>query len=54
MRRRWPTLVAGGIVIAAGFAVALVELLPFPKGSIWIVAGAAALLLFVLRVAARP
>ncbi len=54
MRRRWPTIAAGGVVIAAGFAIALVELFRFPKGSVWIVAGAAALLLFVLRVVARP
>ncbi len=53
-RARWPTLAAGGIVIAAGFAIALVELLRFPKGSVWIVVGAAALLLFLLRVVGRP
>lgn len=53
-RDRWPTIAAGGVVIAAGFAIALVELLHYPKGSIWIVAGAAVLLLFVLRVVGRP
>ena len=53
-RARWPTIVAGGIVVAAGFAIALVELLGYPKGSVWVVVGAAALLLFVLRVVARP
>ena len=53
-RARWPTIVAGGIVVAAGFAIALVELLRYPKGSVWVVVGAAALLLFVLRVVARP
>jgi len=52
-RSRWPTITAGGVVIAAGFAIALVELLRFPKGSVWIVVGAAALLLFVLRVVGR-
>ena len=53
-RGRWPTIAAGGVVIAAGFAIALVELMQFPKGSVWIVVGAAALLLFVLRVIGRP
>ena len=51
---RWSTLAAGGVVIAAGFAIALVELLRFPKGSVWVVVGAAALLLFLLRVVGRP
>jgi hypothetical protein len=52
MRRRrsqWPTLAAGGVVIAGGFAVALVELLGFPKGSVWVVAAAALLLVLLLR-----
>ena len=53
-RARWPTIAAGGIVVAAGVAIALVELLRYPKGSVWVVVGAAALLLFVLRVVARP
>ena len=41
-------------VLAAGFAIALVELLRFPRGSVWVVVGAAALLLFLLRVVGRP
>ena len=52
MRRRrsqWPTLAAGGVVIAGGFAVALVELLGFPKGSVWVVAAVALLLVLLLR-----
>jgi len=55
MRRRagWPTIAAGGVVVAAGFAIALVELLRFPKGSVWMVVGAAALLLFLLRLVGR-
>jgi hypothetical protein len=52
-RARWPTIAAGGIVIAAGFAIALVESLRFPRGSVWIVVGATALLLFVIRVIVR-
>jgi len=53
-RARWPSIAAGGVVVAAGFAIGLVELLRFPKGSVWVVVGAAALLLFVLRVVGRP
>jgi hypothetical protein len=52
--KRWAGIAAGGLIIAAGFAVALVELNRFPKGSVWIVVAAAALLLFVLRVVGRP
>jgi UDP-N-acetylmuramyl pentapeptide phosphotransferase/UDP-N-acetylglucosamine-1-phosphate transferase len=38
-RRRSQTglVVAGGVVILAGVAVGLVELLHFPKGSVWVV-----------------
>ncbi|HEX9819432.1 MAG TPA: hypothetical protein VGD07_07455 [Methylomirabilota bacterium] len=50
MRRgRWTPLVAGGVVIAAGFGVALVEVYRLPRGSIWLVVGAAALLLVLIR-----
>lgn len=50
MRRgRWAPLVAGGVVIAAGFGVALVEVYRLPKGSIWVVVGAAALLVVLIR-----
>ena len=38
-------LLAGGVVIAAGFAVALVELFHFPRGTIWGVAIAAGALI---------
>jgi UDP-N-acetylmuramyl pentapeptide phosphotransferase/UDP-N-acetylglucosamine-1-phosphate transferase len=38
-RRRSQTglVLAGGVVILAGVAVGLVELLHFPKGSVWVV-----------------
>jgi hypothetical protein len=49
-RLRWAPLVAGGVVVAAGFGIALVEALHFPKGSIWVVVGAAVLLVLLLRV----
>ena len=53
-RARWPTIVAGGVVIAAGFAIALVELLRLPKGSVWVVVAVAVLLLFIVRAVGRP
>jgi hypothetical protein len=49
-RPRWPSIVAGGVVIAAGFGVALVEAYRLPKGSIWIVVGVAVLLVVLTRV----
>jgi hypothetical protein len=52
MRRRrsgWAPLLAGGVVIAAGFGVALVEIYRWPKGSIWFVVGVAALLVLLIR-----
>jgi hypothetical protein len=48
-RSHWGSLAAGGVVIAAGFAVAGVELLGFPKGSVWGVAAAALLLVLLIR-----
>ena len=48
-RRRWAPLLAGGVVIAAGFGVALVEVYRLPKGSIWVVAAAAVLLVGLIR-----
>jgi UDP-N-acetylmuramyl pentapeptide phosphotransferase/UDP-N-acetylglucosamine-1-phosphate transferase len=52
MRRRrsgWAAGLGGGVVIAAGFAVALVEVHQWPKASIWLVVGAAVLLLLLIR-----
>jgi hypothetical protein len=52
MRRRrspWAPVVAGSVVIAAGFGVALVEMYRLPKGSIWFVAAAAVLLVLLVR-----
>ena len=49
-RRRWAPMLAGGVVIAAGFGVALVEAYRFPKGSIWFVVGGAVLLVVLIRV----
>jgi hypothetical protein len=42
-------ILAGGVVIAAGFGIALVEALRLPKGSLWAVVAAAVALLGVIR-----
>lgn len=48
-RSSWAPILSGAVVIAAGFGVALVEALHWPKGSLWIVVGAAALLVVAIR-----
>jgi hypothetical protein len=48
-RRRWPSIVAGGVIIAAGFGVALVETYRFPKGTLWLVVGVTVLLVVLIR-----
>ena len=48
-RRRWPAILAGGVVIAAGFGIALVEIYRLPKGSLWIVVVVAVLLVVLIR-----
>lgn len=54
-RRRSQTglILAGGVLIAAGFAVAVVEMLQLPKGTIWLVVAAAAALLALIRATTR-
>ena len=57
MRRRrrshCRTVLAGAVVIAAGFGVALVERYRMPRGSIWLVVGATALVVLVIRLLDR-
>jgi hypothetical protein len=51
MRRRRSQaglVLAGGVVIAAGVAIGLVELFRLPKGSVWVVVGAAVALVFAI------
>lgn len=48
-RSRAGLVLAALVIIAAGFGVALVEMLRWPKGSIWGVAGAAVLLVTLIR-----
>jgi hypothetical protein len=47
------TILAASILIAAGFAVAVVEMLRLPKGTIWIVVAVAVAALAIVRAATR-
>ena len=47
-------IVSGAVVIAAGFAIALVEAYKLPKGSIWFVVAAAVLVVAIVRFVTRP
>jgi hypothetical protein len=47
------TILAASILIAAGFAVAVVEMLRLPKGTIWIVVAVVVAALAVIRSATR-
>ena len=56
MRRRRSNValaLAGGVVIAAGFAIALVEALRLPKASIWVVVSATIALVALIRLLGR-
>jgi uncharacterized membrane protein YgaE (UPF0421/DUF939 family) len=57
MRRRRSQLglvLAGGIVIAGGVAVGMIELLGFPKGSVWVVVAVTlALVVAVMKLSGR-
>jgi hypothetical protein len=48
-RSQWSLVVAGGVVIAAGLAVGLVEVYRLPKGSIWVVVGVTVALVLLIR-----
>jgi hypothetical protein len=52
-RSRTGPILAAGVLIAAGFTVAVVEMLRLPKGTIWIVVAAAVAMLAVIRAATR-
>jgi uncharacterized membrane protein YgaE (UPF0421/DUF939 family) len=49
-RRRSQTglVLAGGVVVAAGVAIGLVELFRFPKGSVWVVVALTIVLVFAI------
>jgi hypothetical protein len=46
-------MLAGGVVIVAGFGIAVVEALKLPRGSVWIVVAAALLIVLLIRRATR-
>jgi hypothetical protein len=46
---RLGSVVAGAVVVAGGVAVGVVELLHFPKGSVWIVVAATLGLVVLIR-----
>src|SRR5262249_32212166 len=52
-RSRTGTILAASVLIAAGFAVAVVEMLRLPKGTIWIVVAVAVAALAGIRSATR-
>ena len=55
-RRRSQTglVLAGGVVIAGGVAIGLVELLRWPKGSVWVVVVATiALVVTIMKLSGR-
>ena len=47
------TVLSASVIVAAGFAVAVVEMLHLPKGTIWIVVAAAVAILAAIRAATR-
>lgn len=56
MRRRSQTglVLAGGVVILGGVAVGIIELLHFPKGSVWVVVAATiALVALIMKLSGR-
>ena len=52
-RSRTGTILAAAVLIAAGFTVAVVQMLRLPKGTIWIVVAVAVAALAVIRAATR-
>jgi len=44
----------GAVVILAGFAIALVEVMRFPKGSLWAVVAVTVVLMALIRLLTRP
>jgi hypothetical protein len=43
-------VLAGAVVVAAGFAIGIVELLRLPKGTVWLVVAVAVGLIALIRV----
>ena len=47
-------VINGAVVVAAGFGIALVEAYRLPKGSLWVVVGAAVVIIAMVRFLTRP
>jgi hypothetical protein len=47
-------LLAGGVVVAGGLGVAVVEALRWPRGSLWLVVAATVGLVALIRVLTAP
>jgi len=47
-------VLAGAVVIAAGFGIAIVEAMRWPKGSLWVIVVGALVLIGAIRYATRP
>ena len=52
-RSHVPLVLAGAVVVATGFAIGAVELLRFPRGSVWIVVAVAVVIVGLIRVSTR-
>lgn len=53
-RRRLGLVLAGAAVVAGGFGIAIVEAMLWPRGTIWIVAGATIGLVVLIRALTAP
>jgi hypothetical protein len=53
-RQRLGLLLAGAVVVAGGFGIAIVEAMLWPRGTIWLVAGATVALVIVIRALTAP
>lgn len=53
-RQRLGLLLAGVVVVAGGFGIAIVEAMLWPRGTIWLVAGATVGLVILIRVLTAP
>jgi hypothetical protein len=53
-RQRLGLLLAGVVVVAGGFGIAIVEAMLWPRGTIWLVAGATVGLVIVIRALTAP
>jgi hypothetical protein len=53
-RARLGLMLAGVVVIAGGFAIGVVEMLRWPKGSVWVVVGVTVAIAALIRALTSP